>query len=660
MKILSHFMTPLRVMLIIILFSGVTFAQWDNPNVDRIPERYMKPFIPKLFVPMTVVTIDDYDNFDMGVDYSEGHISISPINPLQIFNAWNINGTHYSTDGGLTWNISNPSFPNAAGDPVTAFDSLGNLYYETMKSPITACWVAKSTTFGSTWAFTNTSATTGNDKNWIAANICGGPYTNYIYTIMTNSSGGGATVARSTDLGVTFTNTQTLSPHALPGAMVCVGPNGSISGGSVFAVTHSGSNALGTYTFFHSTDGGLTFTQKSQVQWSNVIGTEISSRSTVSGMRTRPYPMISCDNSFGPYRGRLYCVYASNEPAGSGNKSDIFLRYSTDFGATWSARVTVNDDANTVNNYQFFPAIWSDKYQSKLYIKWYDTRNCPTSDSMDVYATYTTNGGTSFAPNQRITNKIFKIKLSSSGSAPAYQGDYDAICSNPKVSMPLWADFRNNNYNSYCAYFPDYAMRMNPTSSGINSVNGVKDFFMVVPAVKLYTDTVLVTSAITPTPGSGSFTISYPSTGGNKLTHYPDSLRVRVTANNVTPGTYTMTVTAKGPNGTPVHQRTVTITASTTSGVIENNTPYSFKLEQNYPNPFNPVTRIDYSLAKITDVKITVYNLLGREITSFFREKQNPGSYYVMFNAANLSTGVYYYTIQAGDFMDKKTMILMK
>ncbi|MCE1164298.1 MAG: T9SS type A sorting domain-containing protein [Bacteroidetes bacterium] len=658
MKILSLLRISFWVIIISVFFSGMTFAQWDNPNLDRIPERFIKQISPKLYEPMVVVTLNDYDNFNMGTDFAEGHVSMNPMNPLQIFCAFNTNGTHYTMDGGLTWATVNPSFPNTAGDPVTAYDSLGNLFYECLNSGITACWVAKSTTNGSSWVWANVSATTGNDKNWIAADQTGGPYSNYLYTVMTNGSA--AQFARSTNNGASFTNTASLTPHNYPGAMVCVGPNGSIQGGSVYVVTHSGPNSAGVYGFFVSTDAGLTFTAKGTYQWPNYIGTEISSRSTVSGMRCRPYPFIAADNSYGPYRGRLYCVYASNNPSGNGNKSDIFLRWSSNQGTNWSNAVVVNDDPNSASNYQFHPAIWCDKTNGKLYVMFYDTRNCATSDSMDVYATYSTDGGQTFAPNQRVTNQLFKIKLSSSGSAPAYQGDYNSIVSNPKTSMLVWGDFRNNGYGSFSGYFPDYAMRMNPTSSGINSVNGVKDFNMVVPSVKLYTDTVIVSAVITPTPGSGSFAITYPSPGANKLAHFPDSLSVRVTANNVTPGTYTMTVTAKGPNGTPVHQRAVTITASTTSGVIENNGPSTFSLSQNYPNPFNPFTRIDYSIAKASDVKISIYNILGKEITSYAIPNQNPGNHYIMFNASNLSTGVYYYTIKAGDFTDKKTMILMK
>ncbi len=651
-KLVTGGIIPVILLTIIIPFA---IAQVDDPSRDIIPENFRIP-TPQLYNPLVTVTLNDYDNFNMGTDYAEGHVSMNPLDPLQIFNAWNINGTHYTFDGGLNWFVNNPAFPNAAGDPVTAYDSLGNLYYETMKSPVTACWIAKSTNNGVNWLFTNVSAMSGNDKNWLCADQTSGPYTNYIYTIMTG--GGGANLWRSTNQGVSYSAAQVLTPHGLPGAMVCVGANGSISGGSVYAVTHSGTNAAGTYNFFLSTNGGANFVSMSSLSVSNVIGNEVSGRSTVQAMRTRPYPMIAADNSWGPYRGRLYLVYASNDPVGSGNKSDIWIKYSTNQGSNWSTTMRVNDDLNPQLHNSFHPAIWCDKETGKLSVMFYDSRLCPTNDSMDVFATYSTNGGESFVPNQRISNKTFRITVGSN-SPPSYQGDYNSITSNSKTSMVIWADFRNNSYGSYSAYFPDFALRLNPTQDSINNANGSVYIKVVVPAVKLYTDTVLVSAAITPTPGSGSFSITYP--GVNKFTAFPDSLLVKVTANNVTPATYTLTVTAKGPNGTPVHTRTATIVAaSTISGIAGNEEPVTYSLSQNFPNPFNPVTRINYSVAKQSDVTITIFDIVGKEITRYSQPRQTAGNHFVMFNAANLSTGVYYYKIQAGDFTEVKKMMLIK
>ncbi len=86
----------------------------------------------------------------------------------------------------------------------------------------------------------------------------------------------------------------------------------------------------------------------------------------------------------------------------------------------------------------------------------------------------------------------------------------------------------------------------------------------------------------------------------------------------------------------------------------------TFSLYQNYPNPFNPVTQIRYSLAEAGDVSIKVFDILGRQVSQLVSENQSAGSYTVHFNAANLSSGVYFYSIESGSYKDSKKMILLK
>ncbi len=90
------------------------------------------------------------------------------------------------------------------------------------------------------------------------------------------------------------------------------------------------------------------------------------------------------------------------------------------------------------------------------------------------------------------------------------------------------------------------------------------------------------------------------------------------------------------------------------------NTPEQFKLSQNYPNPFNPSTMIEYSIANQQKVELKVYDVLGREVATLVNEIQNPGSYNVMFNAASLSSGIYFYKLVSGSYSDIKKMILVK
>ncbi len=80
----------------------------------------------------------------------------------------------------------------------------------------------------------------------------------------------------------------------------------------------------------------------------------------------------------------------------------------------------------------------------------------------------------------------------------------------------------------------------------------------------------------------------------------------------------------------------------------EGEVPRQFMLEQNYPNPFNPTTGIRFQVSGVSEVKITVYDLLGREVAVLVNEKKAPGSYEVRFDAAGLSSGAYIYRLTAG------------
>lgn len=87
---------------------------------------------------------------------------------------------------------------------------------------------------------------------------------------------------------------------------------------------------------------------------------------------------------------------------------------------------------------------------------------------------------------------------------------------------------------------------------------------------------------------------------------------------------------------------------------------HSFVLEQNYPNPFNPNTKIIYSVPEEVQVKISVYNILGKEVALLVNEKKTPGFYELNFGGEKLPSGVYIYHIQAGNFFSSKKMILLK
>lgn len=105
-----------------------------------------------------------------------------------------------------------------------------------------------------------------------------------------------------------------------------------------------------------------------------------------------------------------------------------------------------------------------------------------------------------------------------------------------------------------------------------------------------------------------------------------------------------------------LHRRLSTLSA----GGDRTKTAMAYRLEQNYPNPFNPTTNISYVLPKAENVSLKVYDVLGREVATLVNEVKAAGAYTVPFNASNLSSGVYFYKLQAGSFVQTKKMMLVK
>lgn len=117
-----------------------------------------------------------------------------------------------------------------------------------------------------------------------------------------------------------------------------------------------------------------------------------------------------------------------------------------------------------------------------------------------------------------------------------------------------------------------------------------------------------------------------------------------------------------------------TFSSLTDAGNIESDKlPLKFKLMQNYPNPFNPATIIEYSIAAKENsesanavihsndlVQLKVYSVLGEEVTTLVNRKQKPGNYKIEFNASDLSSGIYFYKLVSGDFIQTKKMLFLK
>ncbi|MBM4157434.1 MAG: T9SS type A sorting domain-containing protein [Ignavibacteria bacterium] len=563
------------IFLFIFLINWQSFSQIDDPDYSQLPSVVKQPenYIISPKGTMSIVeTTGGYDNFYLGVDFGEPYIVSNPRDPLNAVCAFNINNLYYTLNG-IDWTKNIPSFTgyNVVGDPVLTYDSLGNVYYGTLyqNGNIYGIAVVKSTNKGISWLppVSVYSTTVGlADKEWISSDQTAGPYSNYLYMGWRQFGSSGMRFCRSTDGGQTWSAATTLTGDQ--GAYISVGPGESLQGGSVyFAAAYSGYIIV-----YRSTNGGQTFGAYTLATPYIVgPGTICNGRYTVKNcIRTDYFPRMAADNSYGTYRGNVYVVYAANPNAGA-DKADIFMVKSTNYGQTWSTPLRVNDDLTTTD--QWMPAVSVD-LNGRIIVTWYDSRVDTTGNLMtQIFSAVSTNGGSSFLPNQPVTTVSFNPNNMAvgQGSGQAYYiGDY--IGNNPtrKTAWHCWMDARKNNLGSYSGYYPDFAMTISEDNLSLTN-NDSAIIRIKIPSVKgPFNDRVKFTAVLDSAPPSGN--INFNFIGKDSLTGYPDSLNFKITtpASAVT-GVYKIAVYGAGSDGTPVHRRYLYVLVNMSSVSIGTN-----------------------------------------------------------------------------------------
>ncbi len=659
-------MKPLTAALALFFIALNLYSQFDERPSVIIPPPFTNntPNGTKSIV----AEINGYDNIFLGVDLGEAYITTNPRDPLNSICAFNINSLYYTLDG-FNWINNTPLFPGffILGDPVMTFDSLGNCVYALLyqNGLLYGTVVMKTTNKGVNWIgpYNVYSTTTGLvDKEWIAADQTGGPYSNNLYLGWRQYGSTGMRFVRSTNGGINWS-----APLTLPGtqnAYIVVGPNGNIQGGSVyFSATNSNSIVVS-----RSTDGGETFLPQVTAAIVDPPGVPCAGRRTVKDcIRMNHIPSFAVDNGYSKTRGNIYSVYCGN-PVGPDN-CDIFLIRSTDYGQTWSIPLRVNDD-NT-NTDQWLPSISVDKFSGKIYVSWYDSRVDPSANILTrIYGTVSTNGGLSFLPNDNISDVSFDpnaMALSVPGGEK-YIGDYYGNSPIGNTSYNVWADGRNNNLGSYTGFYPDFAMTVLPSQRDINS--GDSTFYSIaIPSAKgPFSEVVKFTAQIDTLPPIGSIQISFAN-GKDSISDIPDSVTVKIkTTGNVTKGLYRIKIKGVGAiSGVPVHIRTAELYVDFPIGISNPVTgiPEEFSLMQNYPNPFNPSTNIRYTIPSLMKVNVSVYRSTGQLVEELFNGIQPAGEYNILWTSGNeygteLPSGIYFLKVTAGSFSKATKMILIK
>jgi hypothetical protein len=221
-------------------------------------------------------------------------------------------------------------------------------------------------------------------------------------------------------------------------------------------------------------------------------------------------------------------------------------------------------------------------------------------------------------------------------------------------------DGRGNTLDDYSAYLPDYGIAFSKPVDSIN-VNSSRQNRLRAPAMGPMTGPVNFTATVMNPPVTGTITISLAN--GGVINNFPDSLIINQNVSALVPfGTYNIQIAGTEPGGVRNHVRTYQLVVSPLVGITgnENTTPVKYSLEQNFPNPFNPVTKIAYSIEKAGFVKLTVFDVTGREVQTLVNGNVNSGSYSVDFDASKLNSGMYFYKLETGDFKEVRKMILIK
>jgi hypothetical protein len=408
---------------------------------------------------------------------SEVSIDVDPTNPnnqVIVGHSGSIAtmNTFYSQDGGLTWTfVALGSAQDGLAstfrfDPTVAFDDYGNVYvgYGVRTGPpnqITVV-VAKSTNGGQTYTQFTQVATTldigglpGNDKWHLATGPDpSNPAQQNVYIAWTQNVVEGLStdqrivISRSTNGGATFSAPLIINDPSISGTRAgnlfadpAVGPNGEV---------YVAWNDIGAGQVFVdvSLNGGVNFGTDNLVTAS---GTGF--KTSIPAQPTRGVfvgPTIDADRSNSPFKGRLYVTYTDLGPGGLPD-TDIYVRYSDDDGATWSARTLVNDDTGT--NSQFLPWLDVDQQTGLVTTVWYDARNDANNQLVEVFLGISDTGGASFQPNILVSDGASDM---SSNNPSAYGGnylEYIGVATHNLVSYPVWTD--NSLDNTDMDFFTD-------------------------------------------------------------------------------------------------------------------------------------------------------------------------------------------------------------
>src|SRR5947209_11725798 len=410
-----------------------------------VPTDLLRPIVPFTCVEPVVNVSATLGN------QAESFVNVNPTNTNNLVATSNYPGTNsifraYSTDGGASWTRGTIATGVACCDGQAVFDTFGNLFLVYINNSVNQINVILSTDGGVTFSAPVTAGTGSVDQPSIAVG-------NGSVWVDWNQSG--SMVARGapvTGLGNWGPfNAQQAIPSAtgsFGGIAVGPGPNG----GKVIVTYQNPTGGQGPATIYANVDadgwGAGGFGARITVTSTNVGGFDYIPAQSERSVDAEAG--MVWDTTGGPFNNRIYLVY-TEEPVNESNDTEIYVRTSTDDGATWTAPVRVNDDPLGPIRSQFLPYIVLDRTSGTVAVGFHDcrndngvpgpggTNNIPNDDA-EYYGTFSTDGGLTWAPNTRLSGGF--SNATDSGNGVDY-GDYVGLDAHAGKLYTVWADNAN-------------------------------------------------------------------------------------------------------------------------------------------------------------------------------------------------------------------------
>jgi len=380
---------------------------------------------------------------------AEECIAINPANPANLFASETyLLATRYSFDGGITWSNSNLSaLPASIGDVSAAFDTFGNLFLIRLDTtPLSKVDVCLSTNGGASFSLLHETDAVDADQPTIATGpsaVAGQESVWIIYTTLYST-----TTNKLAAQGASVTGLGAIGSFSPPEMTVNNGDYGDVSigpNGQVLVVYENPNNNIGPATLRMNMDAdGL---------GPGLFGSAISATTTQVGSFV-PIPAqpqrdvdaeagLAWDRSGSPHNGRVYFLY-TDRPNTSSADTDIYVRYSDNNGSTWSSRVRVNDDTVGNGKSQFLPRIALDQTTGNIAVSFYDCRNSVSNNTVELWATASTDGGQTFLPNFKVSAGSSSSLVTAIANNGFDFGDYAGLAFHAGTFYPCWADNSNS------------------------------------------------------------------------------------------------------------------------------------------------------------------------------------------------------------------------